>query len=160
LVKALGVRIGWRSAFVIVALAAPGCASDPDAPEALPACLTQADVDNCMPLYPAEFPAIFGHTLGVTCATSGASCHGPDGAMGGLILDSEDGAYSALLGQSGQRSRVMPGDPKCSELMVRLDSPGHAWSMPPTVPLDDRARCAIRRWIAAGALRTPPGTAP
>jgi hypothetical protein len=29
--------------------------------------------------------------------------------------------------------------------------------MPPGAPLDERARCSIRRWIAGGAQMTPGG---
>ena len=71
--------------------------------------------------------------------------------MGGLVLEDPTESYDALLGRNGAPRRVIPGDPACSDLMVRLDSPGQEWSMPPGTPLDERARCAIRRWIAAGA---------
>lgn len=126
----------------------------PDA-DPRPACLSQIEVDGCTPLYPAEFPVIFGQVLSVTCASAGTSCHGDLGRMGGLALVSEDDSYAALLGLSGDKRRVVPGDPACSEMMVRLDLPGHEWSMPPGAPLDERARCSIRRWIAGGALATP-----
>jgi hypothetical protein len=122
----------------------------------MPQCLgtNQADV-ACLPLYPAEFPEIFQRTLNATCASAGVSCHGQDGKMGGLVFVNMADSYDALLGRTGSAQRVMPGDPACSELMVRLDSPGQEWSMPPGTPLDERARCAIRRWIAAGAPPPP-----
>jgi len=106
------------------------------------------DVDACLPLYPAEFPVLFGQVFGVTCGSPGASCHGALGRQGGLAFTSEG---AALLGLDGSAPRVVPGDAACSEMMVRLDTPGHSWSMPPGAPLDERARCSIRRWIAAGA---------
>ena len=133
----------------------PSCAGDPDAtPEGLPPCL-QASQENtdCAALYEPVFVEIFQRTLKTTCASSGVSCHGTDGRMGGLVFVDLSQSYDELLGQTGPQ-RVVPGDPACSELMVRLDSPGHDWSMPPGAPLDERARCAIRRWISAGA--TPP----
>ena len=102
---------------------------------------------------------IFSQVLGVTCASSGSSCHGDLGRMGGLFLGDEGAAYAALLGLDGGKARVIAGDPACSEMMVRLDLPGHSWSMPPGAPLDERARCSIRRWLAAGAAATP-GAAP
>lgn len=120
-----------------------------------PACLSEIEVDECTPLYPAEFPTIFSQVLSVTCASAGTSCHGDLGRMGGLAFVTESDSYSALLGLSGEERRVVPGDPACSEMMVRLDLPGHLWSMPPGAPLDERARCSIRRWIAAGALAAP-----
>lgn len=98
---------------------------------------------------------IFSQVLSVTCASAGASCHGDLGRQGGLVLVTEAEAYAALLGLAGDAPRVVPGDPACSEMMVRLDLAGHAWSMPPGAPLDERARCSIRRWIASGALATP-----
>lgn len=120
-----------------------------------PTCLSQIDIAGCTPLYPAEFPVIFRQVFGVTCATAGASCHGDLGRQGGLVFTTEDGAYAALLGLGGGKPRVMAGDPACSEMMVRLDLAGHAWSMPPGAPLDESARCSIRRWIQNGALATP-----
>jgi hypothetical protein len=110
-----------------------------------------------MPLYPAEFPVLYGQVFGVTCGSPGPSCHGDLGRQGGLIFTSESAAYAALLGLDGSAPRVVPGDAACSEMMVRLDSPGHSWSMPPGAPLDERARCSIRRWIAAGATASSEG---
>lgn len=142
-------------ASVVLAIAAScGTGADPR-----PACLASVDVEGCTPLYPAEFPVIFSQVLSVTCASNGVSCHGDLGRMGGLVLVDETAAYAALLGLDGAEPRVVAGDPACSEMMVRLDMPGHAWSMPPGAPLDERARCSIRRWIAAGAASMP-GAAP
>jgi Planctomycete cytochrome C len=132
-------------------LALSSCADDATAP-GRPQCLTADPTDlNCLPLYPPEFGEIFHRTLNVTCASTGVSCHGQDGSMGNLVFVNMTDSYDALLGQKGGTRRVIPGDPACSELMVRLDSLGKDWSMPPGTPLDERARCAIRRWIAAGA---------
>lgn len=129
----------------------PAC---PGGDDERPACLGAVDVETCTPLYPPEFPVIFGQVLQVTCASAGVSCHGDSGHSGDLTLTVQTAAYDALLGLDGAgRARVKPGDPACSEMMVRLDSPGHSWSMPPGAPLDERARCSLRRWIAAGAPR-------
>jgi len=147
-------RIVIATAALVAAASSCGPGDDPR-----PACLSAVDVDTCTPLYPAEFPVIFSQVLGVTCASSGSSCHGDLGRMGGLFLGDEGAAYAALLGLDGGKARVIAGDPACSEMMVRLDLPGHSWSMPPGAPLDERARCSIRRWIAAGAAATP-GAAP
>src|SRR5262245_23480965 len=107
-----------------------------------PACLGSVETDTCMPLYPAEFPTIYRQGFAPTCAAAGVSCHGDAGRMGGLGFGDETQAYDALLGLDAQgKARVVPGDAACSELVVRLDSPGHAWSMPPGSPLDERARC-------------------
>lgn len=122
-----------------------------------PECLEAEDAQVCVPLYPAEFPVIYRQVLAVTCASAGVSCHGDQGRKGGLAFIDETEAYDALLGLDGGKRRVVPGDPACSEMMVRLDSVGQDWSMPPGAPLDARARCSIRRWIGAGAVRTPAG---
>jgi hypothetical protein len=141
-------------AIVLLALA-PACGgADPR-----PACLAaiDVDVDGCTPLYPAEFPVIFSQVLSVTCASAGTSCHGAMGQHGGLVFVDEAQSHAALLAPADGAPRVVAGDPACSEMMVRLDTPGQSWSMPPGAPLDERARCSIRRWIAAGAA---PGGAP
>jgi cytochrome c len=145
-------------AWLVLALVASGCSQGGD--DERPTCLSAVDVDGCMPLYPPEFGVTYRNILSTTCASSGVSCHGPSGGQGGLRFGTEDEAYEALLGTNGGKRRVIPGDPKCSEIVVRLDSPGHAWSMPPMTPLDERARCTIRRWIAAGSPRSAQGVAP
>jgi hypothetical protein len=129
------------------------CAGDANSPPpGRPQCLPANQVDTaCQPLYEPVFVEIFQRTLKGTCASSGVSCHGADGNMGGLAFVDLSESYDALLGRKGGTRRVIPGDPACSELVVRLDSPAQDWSMPPGAPLDERARCAIQRWIAAGA---------
>ena len=124
-----------------------------------PMCLPQIDVDGCTPLYPAEFPVIFDQVLRVTCGAGGTNCHDDAGRKGGLAFVTQSEAYAALTGMDGGKIRVVPGDPACSEMMVRLDLVGHEWSMPPAAALDERARCSIRRWIAGGALASPTAAA-
>jgi hypothetical protein len=148
------------AALLLVAVAsAGGCGGDER-----PACLSAVDVDACTPLYPAEFSAIYQQVLSVTCASAGVSCHGEAGQQGGLVFVEQAASYDLLLGLTDGKARVRAGDAACSEMMVRLDMPGHAWSMPPGAPLDERARCSIRRWIAGGAppapAPAPDGTAP
>jgi hypothetical protein len=143
-----------RHTIVCALLAAVGC-SDPEPPPTRPACLAAVDVQNCAPLQPPEFPELFSAVFSQTCASSGTSCHGANGRQGGLVFADEDQAFALLLGNAGGKARVVPGDAACSELIVRLDSPGQPWSMPPGAPLDEGTRCAIRRWVAAGALRRP-----
>jgi hypothetical protein len=132
---------------------AVGCGGEDDG---RPACLAEANT-NCAPLYAPEFAEIFRRTLSASCASSGVSCHGPTGAQGGLVFETEQGAYDALIGANGARRRLVAGDAKCSEMMVRLDDHGHPWSMPPDAPLDERVRCSIRKWIAAGSPRSGQG---
>jgi len=125
-----------------------------DATEASrPECLEAVDVEGCAPLYAASFNEIHTRRLSVTCASPGASCHSNEGRQGGLSLADPAESYELLLGLRDGQQRVVPGDPRCSELMVRLDTAGQDFSMPPGMPLDERERCTIRRWIAAGAER-------
>jgi hypothetical protein len=145
-------RFGSTGLALVLVLVGPGCSENGDG-AARPECLSTSDDDGCMPLYPPQFDHIYRQTLSTTCASAGVSCHGQEGGQGGLRFVSEDESYEALLGTSGGKRRVVPSDPKCSEFMVRLDSPGHDWSMPPGTPLDEKARCSIRRWIAAGSPR-------
>ena len=131
------------------ALLLAGCTSE--AEPSRPTCLETIDLDNCSPLYAPSFTEIHTRRLRVTCASPGTACHAAEGRQGGLSLASPDESYDLLLGLADGRTRVVPGDPRCSELMVRLDLPGRDFSMPPGAPLDERERCTIRRWIAAGA---------
>jgi hypothetical protein len=99
---------------------------------------------------------LFQHLFLPTCGSpsSGGSCHGPSGAKGGLVLSDIDGAYAELLGTQDGRVRVVPNDPECSLLEVRLESTDPAFRMPlGTMPLPESVRCAVRKWIANGAPR-------
>lgn len=107
---------------------------------------------TCAPLYTPTFDQVFTRTLKPTCALSGASCHASEGAMGGLVLADADGAYAALLGQNGARTRVVAGDAACSLIIERLDATD-ANVMPPGAPLADAERCAVAQWIQNGAKR-------
>jgi len=49
----------------------------------------------------------------------------------------------------------MPGNPGCSLMIVRTDSPGASYQMPPGDPLSEPERCALIQWVLAGA---PAGT--
>jgi len=123
-----------------------GCASEPP-----PACVT---VDpSCAPLYAPTFDNVYGHTLRDTCGAARSSCHSAAGKQGGMSFEDEAHAYAALLA-----GRVTPGDPACSKLIVRTDSPGAGYQMPPGDPLPEPERCALIQWVQAGA--PGPGQAP
>jgi hypothetical protein len=131
-----------------------GCGNGDDA-SSRPACLSNLNVDSCDLAYPPQFDLIFDRILKPSCASAGVSCHGSEGGQGGLaFIDATDG-YDRLLTPKPGGARVKPGDAACSEIVVRLESIGNSWSMPPTSPLDERERCTIRRWIQAGAARAP-----
>ena len=143
-------RILLGAAITTVAIAS--CTSHSDPPP--PACVTGLSLD-CKPLYdPPVYQTIFDKTLRPTCATGTGTCHTSDAAMGGLVLQDADSAYALLLGTTDGRKRVVPGDPACSLLMIRIDSTDPNLHMPrgPNSLLDAE-KCAIAQWIAAGAKR-------
>ena len=45
------------------------------------------------------------------------------------------------------RPRVSPGDAACSLMIVRTDSPGADYQMPPGDPLSEPERCALIQWV-------------
>jgi len=123
-----------------------GCASDPP-----PACVT---VDTaCAPLYAPTFDNVYSHTLRDTCGSARSACHSAAGQQGGMSFEDEPHAYAALIA-----GRVVPGDPGCSKMIVRTDSPGADYQMPPGDPLSEPERCALIQWVQAGA--PGPGQAP
>jgi hypothetical protein len=141
--------LGW------LALTCIACGDDTGgAPQDASVCLSTLP-RACTPLYRPTFDNIFANRLGMTCGASstGGSCHAAKGAMAGLVLETKDAAYDALLGAGGGRQRVIPGDPECSLLVQRLESNNPGFSMPPGAKLSADERCAIEQWIANGAER-------
>jgi Planctomycete cytochrome C len=132
----------WFAALPAASLALgalAGCTTDPP-----PSCII---VDtSCAPLYAPTFNNVYAMTLKDTCGSTRASCHSAAGHQGGMSFDTEQYAYDALLA-----GRVMPGNPGCSKMIVRTDSPGAGYQMPPGDPLGEPERCALIQWIAAGA---------
>ncbi len=148
----MGDRRPRFGAPLIVTVALGLFACDRDAPDdALPACI-EVDVATCSPQYPAEFHRVFTETLQPRCSM-GASCHGQadvGGAQGGMLVTDIDATHAALV----DGGFVVPGDPSCSPLMVRLNVDDELLRMPPGAqPLDVNVRCSIARWIADGAAR-------
>jgi hypothetical protein len=122
-----------------VTLAATACASDPP-----PSCIT---VDTtCAPLYAPTFDNVYTTTLRDTCGSARSSCHSAAGKQGGMSFEDESHAYASLLA-----GRVTPGNPGCSKMIVRTDSPGASYQMPPGDPLSEPERCALIQWVQAGA---------
>lgn len=113
-----------------------------------PTCTTPPPA-SCAPLYEPTFTQIFTRTLQPSCGLSGSSCHADDGRQGGLVFVREQESYDLLVA----KGKVRPGDPSCSDLMVRLLSSDPFARMPPGKALDPGAQCAIRLWIEAGAKR-------
>jgi hypothetical protein len=131
-------------------LGACGGDSKPDGgAETQPRCV-DLPKNACTPLYSPTFDRVFTETLHRTCAQS-SSCHNSEGRQGGLVFEDQAASYALLLGQSGGKARVVPGDPSCSELIVRTHSIGKTWQMPPGTALGEAELCALRQWVANGA---------
>jgi hypothetical protein len=128
-------------AALVASLVASFAACTPDPP---PACIT---VDTaCSPLYAPTFDNIYTMTLRDTCGSQRSSCHSAVGRSGGMSFEDEQHAYDALLA-----GRVVPGNPGCSKMIVRTDSPGASYQMPPGDPLSEAERCTLILWVEAGA---------
>ena len=131
---------------VVGAALVAGCPSTPP-----PACIT---VDTtCAPGYVPTFDNMYNNTLAQGCGSTRSSCHSASGHMGGLDMSTEATAYASLLAMSPNyhRARVEPGNPACSLMIVRTDSPGADYQMPPGTPLTEPARCALVQWVQSGA---------
>jgi hypothetical protein len=146
---------------VVVALSAGisgvACA-DGGTEVAEPTCLEAAGSLTCAPLYglvdgkiAPTFEQVYTQTLS-KCAVAG--CHDAERRAGGMSLSDADTAYAALLSSGGNgRPRVTPGDLACGRFIVRLETAGEAWSMPPSSHLSDTTLCSLRHWINNGAPR-------
>ena len=123
------------------------------APPQPPTCVENLNVDCTVLLHsPPVYSKIYPELIQPQCAI-GSSCHGANGAMGGLVLATADEAYEGLLGTKGGTKRVIPGDPACSPLMVRLESHDAKIQMPPGNRLSEPALCDFIQWIKQGAQK-------
>jgi hypothetical protein len=105
---------------------------------------------SCMPLYEPTFANIHAMTLAPKCAGTGSGCHA-GGGQAGLGMSSIEGAYADLL--EPEQMRVVPGDPACSEMIIRTTATEQAIKMPPGVSLLPAEKCSLVQWVANGALR-------
>ena len=139
----MGYSAAMRRLLCLVVLAVAGCGETPP-----PECKT---VDTtCSGLaYQPTFTNIYNNTLKDTCGSTNNSCHSASNHAGGLSFESQDVAYQQLL--DATRKRVVPGDASCSEMIVRTDSPGEDYQMPPGDPLSAPTRCALIQWVVQGA---------
>jgi hypothetical protein len=128
-----------RMYLAAVALLA-GCPSEPP-----PACTTEIIDTSCAPGYLPTFDNVYENTLKIDCGSGRGSCHS-DSGDGEMSLADPATAYASLLA-----GHVTPGDPTCSELIVRTHGLGADYQMPPGAPLSAVERCALVQWVAAGA---------
>jgi hypothetical protein len=101
---------------------------------------------TCAPLYAPTFDNVYSMTLKNTCGSSDVSCHSAQGRKGNLSFQDEPTAYAELMA-----GRVKAGDPGCSLMIVRTDSVGASYQMPPGDPMSEPERCALIQWVQAGA---------
>ncbi len=140
--------------FWLFVCAIAGCASPAEkvGDGGLP-CVANLKTD-CQPLYdPPLYSTLFTKILQPTCATGIGTCHTSNAGMGGLVFESVTDSYDALLGLNGARQRVIPNDPACSLLMIRLESTDPQFVMPKGSRLDEPSLCDFVLWIAQGAQR-------
>ena len=114
------------------------------------------DADGCAPLYAPTWDNVFAMTLTTDCATGGLSCHGSEDALGaelhGLSFADANGANALLLEDRDASTFVMPGDPSCSQLVVRLATDDTVKRMPPGTTLSEGEICSVAQWVAMGAM--------
>lgn len=149
-----GTRLSQKLAvaMLLVGIATVAACGD-DGTDDSPVCISETLA--CQPPWPATYDEIFDRVLVPSCgsSTSGGACHYEAAPAGSLYLFDRDMAYNALVnGHAGGAPSVLPGDPKCSSLMVRLQSEDPIFQMPRgSWPLDEGIRCAFYQWIEAGA---------
>jgi hypothetical protein len=131
-----------RRLFLAAVVLLGGCPSTPP-----PACTTTAIDTTCSPQYLPTFDNVFENTLKMDCGSGRNSCHSANGD-GDMSLADPDSAYNSLLA-----GHVVPGDPTCSELIVRTHDLGTDYQMPPGGAISAAERCALVQWVAAGAVR-------
>jgi len=140
-----------------LALVCSGCPSTPP-----PACLAAAPSTTCDTLYIPTFDNVWTMTLYPHCGGKDGACHHGSSPQAGLSFETEQTAYDDLMMNSSldpKRARVVPGDVQCSLVLVRADSPGTDYQMPPGTPLPAEERCALTQWVANGAPGPGSGSA-
>lgn len=131
--------------FVLLAVTL-ACSDDKTAPA--PACFDAGFDPSCTPSYEPTWNALYTSTLQSSCAASGVSCHASTGRQGGLDFGDVGIAYDDVL-----RGHVTAGKPECSSLVDRVLSTDPNLRMPPGRSLSDGEKCALMKWVAAGAKR-------
>jgi hypothetical protein len=132
------------SMFAVVA-----CGGDDDSDGVL----TCAEINpQCTPAFDPTWDNVHRFVISKSCAAEGPGCHGSQGKQGGLDMSSQMAAYEGLVNGVGGKPRVMKGDASCSVLTERIETDDANKRMPKLgQKLPDGDRCAIEKWIAAGA---------
>jgi hypothetical protein len=139
-------------AVLLAAIAVAGCGpGGEDPPLDCIDPMTPAISTTCAPLYVPTFDNVYTMTLAPKCAGTGAACHSASGNKGEMTLSSIDRAYEELL--EPEQTRVVPGDPACSEMIIRTTASDQSIKMPPGTSLSMPEKCALVQWVANGAQR-------
>jgi hypothetical protein len=144
-------------ALAIVIVTTLGCEGDPPGDEGseVPECV-EYELDGCTALYPPTFDQVWSQTLSSGCAQQGSACHAQDGSGGaveGLVFVDPQASWDHMMTEA----LLVPGDPLCSPLFVRLAIDDPDIRMPPgSSGLSPAAVCSIGTWIADGAEYVAP----
>ena len=143
-------------ALLVCAVHLAACSGGDEPPSPAPPTQTCAENLNadCTEVFvsPSVYSKIYPDLIQKQCAL-GSSCHSADAGLGNLVLADPDESYAALLGTNGGTKHVIPYDPLCSPLMVRLDSRDPNYVMPKGSRLPDAALCNFVQWIKPGAQK-------
>lgn len=128
------------------------CSGDSGSNSGEPKCLSKpVNTTDCTLKYDPTWDNVWQYTLKPTCAAP--QCHSGASPQGNMNLEDKDQAYTNLLAKSTTGDpRVIPGDVMCGKALVRLNTKGESYSMPPPPrSLPDSELCSINKWIAMGA---------
>lgn len=129
-----------QSFVIAMALTIAGCGGEPP-----PACAT-VDLD-CAPLYTTtSYANVYSQTIAQGCGADKGACHSAS-SDSGLSLIGEQQSFDNLA------PYITPGNPGCSEFVVRTSGVGKDYQMPEGAPLGEAEQCALRKWVEAGAPR-------
>lgn len=133
------MRAVWFAALLVGGLAA--CGETPP-----PECSTREMDEACLPQYVPSFDNVFANTISANCGNDDNSCHSRSSASGLSFVDKAS-AYANLIDDG----YVVPGNPECSEMIVRITDTGEDYTMPTGDPLTESERCALQQWVRMGA---------
>ncbi len=139
-----------------------GCNDDTgeDDHEELPQCV-ELELADCTQLYPPTYDQVWNQTFANSCAEFGTACHASAGAAGaehsGLTFVDPQATWELLVEGDHHGAFVIPGDPQCSPLFVRMAIDDPDLRMPPgSNGLNPAALCSIATWIQDGAEYVEP----
>jgi hypothetical protein len=109
---------------------------------------------QCTQAYDPTWDNIYKFVISKSCAAAGVACHGREGMKGNLGMFTQLDAYQGLVNGVGGKPRVLKGDAACSILTERIETDDTGRRMPYLgAKLSEGDRCAIEKWIAAGAAQ-------